>query len=110
MSKIDRRFLEGGDAGDEWITAAQLAAAIATGQWTERTMPQGIWRAVCWSPYLALFCAVGEGKAATSPDGITWTARTIPTGDWRSVCWSPELGLFCAVAPNKAATSTPLSL
>ena len=59
MSKIDKRFLEGGDVGGEGITAAQLAAAIATGQFAERTIPEEKWRNVCWSPELGLFCAVG---------------------------------------------------
>lgn len=105
MSKIDKRFLEGGDVGGEWITAAQLAAAIATGQFAERTMPDEKWRNVCWSPELGLFCAVGGNKAATSPDGVTWTEHPMPEGKWSAVCWSPEQGLFCAVGDNKAATS-----
>ena len=105
MSKIDRRFLEGDDAGGGGITIAQLVAAIATGQWTERMMLDEKWRAVCWSPEQGLFCAVGGNKAATSPDGVTWTERTMPEGKWRGVCWSSELRLFCAVGDNKAATS-----
>ena len=105
MSKINKRFLEGGDVGEGWITAAQLAAAIATGQWTERMMLDEKWRAVCWSPEQGLFCAVGGNKAATSPDGVTWTEHPMPEGKWRAVCWSLELHLFCAVGDNKAATS-----
>lgn len=111
MSKIDKRFLEGGDVGGEWITAAQLAAAIATGQFAERTMPDEKWRNVCWSPEQGLFCAVGDNKAATSPDGATWTERAIPSGNKHSVGWSRKLRIFCAVGDDgKAATSTPLFL
>jgi len=63
------------------------------------------WLSVCWSPDLALFCAVafsGAGnRVMTSPDGIAWTIRGSAADiNWSSVCWSSELGLFCAVANN----------
>lgn len=74
-------------------------------------MPEGKWRAVCWSSELRLFCAVGDNKAATSPDGATWTERAIPSGNKHSVGWSRKLRIFCAVGDDgKAATSTPLFL
>lgn len=65
------------------------------------------WLSVCWSPELAIFCAVsqdGTNRVMTSPDGITWTARTASAAStWSSVIWSPDLNLFCAVA-NGGAT------
>ncbi len=72
--------------------------------WFSRTAAaNNLWRSICWSPALKLFCAVaasGSGnRVMTSPDGINWTSRTSAADvDWRSVCWSPSLGLFCAVA------------
>lgn len=64
----------------------------------------GNWTEICWSPALALFCAVSsDGKVMTSPDGLTWTSQTPASAQsWASVCWSPALGLFCAVASNGA--------
>ena len=90
-------------------TYPALRATIGTvpdgvGSWPARTSAaDNGWYSVCWSPELALFCAVansGTGnRVMTSPDGITWTARTSAADNiWRSVCWSPELALFCAVA------------
>ena len=75
------------------------------GAFVSRSSIDNSWRAVCWSPELALFVAVafsGTGnRVMTSPDGITWTARTSAAdNDWRSVCWSPELALFVAVADS----------
>jgi len=85
--------------------------AMLGGQtWTSRTSASArIWRSVCWSPALGLFCAVAnDGLVAqqimTSPDGITWTSRTSASArEWTSICWSPELSLFCAVAELGAA-------
>jgi len=70
------------------------------------------WQAICWSPELHLFCAVGYGGTEflmTSPNGVDWTAPTIPDAqEWVDICWSPELGLFCAVTnagTNRIMTS-----
>jgi hypothetical protein len=74
-----------------------------------------IWRSVCWSPNLGLFCAVaytGTGnRVMTSPDGINWTIRaSAADNNWRSVCWSPNLGLFCAVAGTGTGNRVMTSL
>lgn len=82
----------------------RLAGNVAANSFREHTAAaNNNWRAVCWSPELALFCAVaysGSGnRIMTSPDGVNWVTRTSPAdNDWRTVCWSPELGVFCAVA------------
>jgi hypothetical protein len=73
--------------------------------WVPRTTNDNIWRSVCWSVDLTLFCAVassGTGnRVMTSPDGVTWTTRNNPVdNDWTSVCWSSQLGIFCAVASS----------
>lgn len=65
------------------------------------TAPEYPWRAVCWSPYLHLFCTVAStGQIATSPDGLTWTLRAFTSTftDWQAICWSPELEKFCGLA------------
>jgi hypothetical protein len=83
------------------------AATSADGiTWTERTLPEGDWRDICWSPELSLFVAVSNqtNYVATSPDGITWTART-GTAGLSGIVWSPELAIFVAVGA-KAYTST----
>ena len=63
------------------------------------------WQALCWSPELAIFCAIsssGTGdRVMTSRDGVTWTVRVSAADHaWQSVCWSPELGRFCAVGAS----------
>jgi len=83
------------------------AATSADGiTWTERTLPEGDWRDICWSPELSLFVAVSNqtNYVATSPDGTTWTARTGTLG-LSGIVWSAELALFVAVGA-KAYTST----
>lgn len=86
-------------------TTAASAPTTAT-TWTTRTSSaDNDWRSICWSPELALFCAVGVSgtgtRVMTSPDGITWTTRTSAANNsWVDVCWSPELTLFCAVAAS----------
>lgn len=68
-------------------------------------MDANIWNAICRSPELGIFVAVGDGSSggtfvATSSDGITWTTQTpsIVATIIQSVCWSPEKNLFVAVA------------
>ena len=82
------------------------------GAFVSRSSIDNSWRAVCWSPELALFVAVsvsGTGnRVMTSPDGITWTARTSAADNTlRSVCWAAGPKLFFAVADagNKVHTS-----
>lgn len=78
--------------------------------WTDRNAVAGDWQAVCWSPELALFCAVGAPASPgavspimTSPDGVTWTARTAPGSlVLFSVTWAPGPGVFVAVASGAA--------
>ncbi|HXK36981.1 MAG TPA: hypothetical protein VJ553_05370 [Candidatus Paceibacterota bacterium] len=84
------------------------STTILGGQtWTSRTSASAqIWRSICWSPALGLFCAVADNGAVgvqvmTSPDGVAWTSRTSASArQWWSVCWSPALNLFCAVAAD----------
>lgn len=74
--------------------------------------PISEFHAVCWSPTLALFVAVGgpETQIATSPDGMNWTTRASPNlNTWTNVCWSPALGLFCAVGANTASAPTVIT-
>jgi uncharacterized repeat protein (TIGR01451 family) len=92
-------------------TADQAMTSVDGETWVSRTTPTGSWRAVCWSPELSLFCAVGfstgEGSVMTSPDGVTWTARTAAAENvWNAVCWSPELELFCAVGEASSSVMT----
>lgn len=64
-------------------------------------------RAPCWSPQLAIFCAISNGVGGnanqysfiTSPDGVNWTTRHLAnsTSAFFSLAWSPVLGIFCAV-------------
>lgn len=68
---------------------------------TITTAPKFPWKAICWSPYLHLFCAVAStGQITTSPDGSTWTLCDFNSTftDWQAICWSPELEKFCGLA------------
>jgi hypothetical protein len=87
------------------------SGVLAVSSWIGRTAPAADWTAVCWSPQLRLFVAVGRGtKIMTSPNGINWTLQTAPySGNLYGVCWSPELTLFVAVSedgPNRVMTSS----
>ena len=73
--------------------------------------------AICWSPALKLFCAVGGDWTTdpqiplalieTSPDGITWTKSTQRIEKTLStVCWSPELSTFCAISTDATLSLT----
>lgn len=82
--------------------------------WTSNTISSGVWVSVAWNG--TVFCAVGaelgflggDGKIATSPNGITWTVRTGPagTGGWTKIRWNGTV--FCAISypGNVSATST----
>lgn len=77
--------------------------------WLAATSPfdGGVCNAVCWSPDLNLFCAVGADAGltvaiATSPDGVTWTPQASGLDVGSAVCWSPDLTLFVAVAESGA--------
>lgn len=76
--------------------------------WTSRTPPNSnVWNAICWSPDLAIFCAVsGSGKSMISSDGISWTAySTSSTVSYDSVCWSPSLSKFFATTNDGVSFS-----
>lgn len=76
-------------------------ATRAASNYTAGSTTQIDFSEICFSPELALFCAVGNSganSASTSPDGITWTSRTTPNQNWTGICWSPELHLFVATA------------
>lgn len=59
------------------------------------------WTGIAWNG--TIFCAVADGTAATSADGITWTAQSIGAGAWAAVCWNGTV--FCAVGNGVCATS-----
>jgi hypothetical protein len=75
--------------------------------WTETTPPSEAdnvhLNAVCYSPDLGLWVAVGNDAGAvslilTSNDGETWTARDNPKDEHlHSVCWCSGMDLFIAV-------------
>lgn len=83
------------------------------GTWTSRSQSESNdWKWVCWSPDLAIFCAVadsGTHRVMTSSDGITWANHSAAAANaWESVCWSPALMLFVAVSStgtNRVMTS-----
>jgi hypothetical protein len=62
--------------------------------WTDRTMPAGVWRAVCYSPELDRFVASGP-RFIYSDNGIDWS-ECVNTYSG-NVIWSPGLNLFVAV-------------
>jgi len=75
--------------------------------WTRRPMSaidlMEPW-AVCYSPALNLWLAVGEGESGqsriqTSPDGVTWTSRTPAAGEKSLLgcAWDSRAGNFIAV-------------
>ena len=61
-------------------------------------------RDIAYSPELNLYAVVGDGKCATSSDGITWTARTIPAGTYNALAWNRTR--FVAVGSSVSATSS----
>jgi hypothetical protein len=82
---------------------------------TDSTISNSQWTAVCWSPELRLFVAVGTKNTGssvviTSNNGITWTPvpitdTSITLGGWTAVCWSPQLRLFVAGGQHIGGTS-----
>lgn len=104
-------------SGVAWSPALSLLVAVGGASATQSVMtsPDGItWTlrtcatgptAVCWSPELAIFCAMGD-TVRTSTDGITWTLRTSANANaWRDICWAPELGLFFASSNLNSASN-----
>jgi hypothetical protein len=72
----------------------------------------GQYAAICFSPELDMFVAIGQGSGMRSTDGgVTWTTFNPPaTGNpnWQGITWAPEIGLFIAVAnsgTDRIATS-----
>jgi hypothetical protein len=68
------------------------------------------WMSICWSPALALFCAVGKldlGWVMTSPDGVTWTHQLtgLIHNTSYGIAWSDDLTLFAAVGPGDSNTN-----
>ena len=55
-------------------------------------------RAVCWSPQLRIFVAVGNSVILYSINGITWINPGLNVNylyrRYHDICWSPELGIF----------------
>ena len=55
-------------------------------------------RAVCWSPQLRIFVAVGNTVILYSRNGITWIDPGVNVNylyrRYNNICWSPELGIF----------------
>lgn len=75
-----------------------------------RTLPSSTnWTRVLWVSELALFVAIQQSGAATSPDGVTWTARTTPTsgGTYDGLAWAPSLGLLVTVANTGVIATSP---
>jgi hypothetical protein len=66
------------------------------------------WTAVCWSPELGLFVAVGDTgshRVITSRNGTSWTGYNVGSYALYSICWSSELGIFVIVNSNFVITS-----
>jgi len=54
-------------------------------------------RAVCWSPQLRIFVAVGNGVILRSTNGITWindNRYQVYPSRYAIICWSSQLGIF----------------
>jgi len=93
----------GGTDGDIAELQAYVNYITGINGWNTASVTPSSWYSVCWSPDLALFCAValaGTTRVMTSPDGVVWTPRTVTAPALYSVCWSPDLALFCAVGRN----------
>ncbi len=90
------------------FSPSELAHEAAMRNWTARTIPAGIYRAVIWAGNQIV--AVGDDGSgsntycATSPDGIAWTARTIPAGLYRALAYNGSV--IVAVGGSSCATST----
>jgi hypothetical protein len=67
---------------------------------TNNNLTADIWNSHIYAPELSKFVAVGDGVAATSPDGSIWTTQNITDNDWESVAWSPPLNKLAAVSTN----------
>ena len=61
-------------------------------------------RDIAYSPELNLYAVVGDGKCATSSDGVRWTARTIPAGTYNALARNGAR--FVAVGSSVSATSS----
>ena len=76
--------------------------------WTENAMPSSeSWLSIAWNG--TVFCALGGGASATSPDGITWTPGVglgPGVGSWCAPAWNGSV--FCSVKDfsSSVATST----
>lgn len=69
--------------------------------WIMQSGLTGTFRAVAWSPSLAIFVAVGTSVAYSSTDGLVWTVRTAAEANgWSAVVWAASLGLFVAVSTD----------
>lgn len=73
--------------------------------WTLRGFDSSM-RAVTWCARLGLFVAVGNGKCATSSDGMTFIPHTMPEETFSAVAYSPEQNLIVAVGDSVCATSS----
>lgn len=84
----------------------------AISSWDLRTTNTNQWFGVCWSPQLAIFCAVSTtgttNRIMTSPDCVNWTLRTTPNNlcVYRKVAWSPYLSLFVVVGTSTTSTDS----
>ena len=79
------------------ITNGTASSVGGTNWVTQSGATSASWNAMCWSPDLSLFVAVGPSVIMTSPNGINWTSRSGPSYTWTSICWSPELSSFVGI-------------
>jgi hypothetical protein len=92
------------------VSTDAVSQGIATStdgeSWTMRNSPDstGGWEAVCWSPGIGMFVAVGANRVMHSTNGVDWTLGTIASKSWRAVTWHSPRGLFVAV--NDTASGT----
>jgi hypothetical protein len=120
ISKVDTNLNHAVTSTAYWISLSnQLAfnpqvtqnlAARAVGTWTTESAAEADqWLTICWSPELALFCALsnsGTNRVQVSPDGKAWTSHDLAFNtSITSICWSPELGVFACVALNPSLTA-----
>jgi hypothetical protein len=74
--------------------------------WSDSNLTSGSFKALAWSPSLALFVAVGySGSHATSPNGTNWTHQAAAPAAFNGICWAEELGIFLLVGENKIYSS-----
>ena len=87
----------------EFLVAAVGGGSMTSNNattWTVAADPAkpALTHGLAWSAALALYVAVGNNGAYTSPDGTIWTlGASLPAVGWRGVAWSPTGNRFVAV-------------